>query len=324
MHTYFETPPDDARSPAQRAALRRSLKVLRRSVASWEAAWQNAGFDTLVLNENDANIFPNFTALRKAYAAYPTVNRASVEVPCHSRYAAMAARGGGWMSDVDVFPALFAKDWPAAANKAHVTLYQRHVPGLVSGTARAFANAANDLANLPFKERTDIFTEQGRPHVSDMHGMLYLLQSKGAHAHPCQRVVPAKDVLGVGPSLHCDAFRPSAKCGGPRTLAAHCSHHDFYELRGKNASSVAVDASVLASTVDVFLQAATPLADIVEDCCLNATANGTNPARACRLAAAPQAAPRARPPNAHPMFPWLLLGVLCSLAAIWRRPYALY
>jgi len=107
----------------------------------WREEWTNAGFDTKVLNLEDAKRHPDFTEIEKAMI--PLYGSTGYNAICFYRWLAMAVSGGGWMSDHDTFPVNFPMnegiDLP---NGGHFTSFQAHIPALMSGTAAEWDRVA--------------------------------------------------------------------------------------------------------------------------------------------------------------------------------------
>jgi len=122
MHTFFhsfERPQD---------------KPEEEVLALWKREWTNAGFDAKVLTMEDAKRHPDFEMVKNIME--PIHGENGYDALCFYRWLAMAASGGGWMSDHDTFPATFpmneAIDLP---NDGQFTTFQDHIPALMSGTA---------------------------------------------------------------------------------------------------------------------------------------------------------------------------------------------
>eukprot|EP00439_Symbiodinium_sp_Y106_P008286 s603_g1.t1 len=64
---------------------------------------------------------------------------------CYIRYLAMAAVGGGWMSDYDVIPTYLPPDVDLP-NRGTFTVYQQHVPALMSGSKEQWQNVARSCS----------------------------------------------------------------------------------------------------------------------------------------------------------------------------------
>ncbi len=71
----------------------------------WKERWYEAGWDARILSLNDAKKHPRFKEFEKKLKVVPFRGRNVVyNQLCFYRWLAMAAVGGGWMSDMDVLP----------------------------------------------------------------------------------------------------------------------------------------------------------------------------------------------------------------------------
>jgi len=90
MHTFFE--------PAYN-----QVEKLLEDLEVWKKSWREAGWNAIVLTLEDAKRHHSFEKFRDAFdnADYKTneYNRM-----CFYRWLAVAASGGGWMSDYDNLP----------------------------------------------------------------------------------------------------------------------------------------------------------------------------------------------------------------------------
>jgi len=123
MHTFFhslEKPQD-----------KREDEVLE----LWKKEWTNAGFDTKVLTMEDAKRHPDFEMVKNIME--PIHGERGYNALCFYRWLAMAASGGGWMSDHDTYPTNFPLDEAIdLPNNGKFTTFQGHIPSLMSGTAQ--------------------------------------------------------------------------------------------------------------------------------------------------------------------------------------------
>ncbi|XP_071853039.1 uncharacterized protein [Apostichopus japonicus] len=157
IYTYFQSLSNDKDT---------FKKDKENTLETWNNAWSSAGWTPRIINEDDAKRHPSYQALREKFATFPTRGNAEYEIACFLRYLAMAAVGGGWMSDFDVLPINF----PASTERCHngaLTVYQRFVPALVSGNASEYTRVATLMADISWESLPE-FTVKGSPHVSDM------------------------------------------------------------------------------------------------------------------------------------------------------------
>ena len=85
----------------------------------------------------------------------PQINAKEYEVACFVRHLAMAAIGGGWMSDYDVVPLALPACAPLS-NGGAFTTHQGFVPSLVSASAEEYLRVTRLMAVTPWKENLDV------------------------------------------------------------------------------------------------------------------------------------------------------------------------
>jgi len=158
-------------------------------LATWEYAWQDAGFDTVILNIEDVKKHDNYDEIRnfldhEAFGEYDEL--------CFLRWFAMVTTGGGWMSDYDVVPlkSLVPDEYfgipkkPSEADKegnngfplphdGKFTVYDGYgrVPSLMSGSAEEWDRMASALLALAHE------------HTDDFYSDMYALQELGSKDH---------------------------------------------------------------------------------------------------------------------------------------------
>ena len=174
---YFEGGSHRQRGRAEHVA---TLRV-------WREQWERAGFEAVILNESIARRHPKYHELRKRYQALPTVNPHNYEIACFLRYLAMAAIGGGYMTDYDVLPIQGLMAHVSFPPVGQFTIHEKHIPALVSATAGEYARVATLMAKVPWRQQPTHFQHKNRSHVSDMHAINFLSQQKTARVHmdPC-------------------------------------------------------------------------------------------------------------------------------------------
>jgi len=131
----------------------------------WTDAWARLGWEPIVLDHSHARMHPMYDQYVEKYKRLPTVNPKGYELACYLRWLAVAAMGGGWMSDSDVIPYSFK---PVAPPYSKLTIwsYGGHIcPCLVSGDADAYSHAAEVFA--AWEGPTN--DEGGREHASDQN-----------------------------------------------------------------------------------------------------------------------------------------------------------
>eukprot|EP00634_Sargassococcus_sp_CCMP2135_P004738 CAMPEP_0198665950 /NCGR_PEP_ID=MMETSP1467-20131203/62743_1 /TAXON_ID=1462469 /ORGANISM="unid. sp., Strain CCMP2135" /LENGTH=298 /DNA_ID=CAMNT_0044402571 /DNA_START=32 /DNA_END=928 /DNA_ORIENTATION=- len=140
----------------------------------WARSWKASGWETRILTLSDAQSHPQYYWYLERFMELPTVNPKEYELACFLRHVAMAALGGGWMSDYDVLPhSLSADSSLARMPPGNFTTYELFVPSLVSGSGPEFERIARNMALVPWADRPDIFSVHSKPHVSDMHVFKY-------------------------------------------------------------------------------------------------------------------------------------------------------
>ncbi len=121
----------------------------------WTDKWTEAGWDARILTTDDAKRHPRFEEFDEKLSQVPlNGNNEDYNRLCYYRWLAVAAAGGGWMSDMDVLPLNFHqpenyfKDGRFAIYSA--TPYGGGIPCLMSGSESewerlAFAAVENGL-----------------------------------------------------------------------------------------------------------------------------------------------------------------------------------
>ncbi|KAJ8036883.1 hypothetical protein HOLleu_17540 [Holothuria leucospilota] len=159
IYTYFQKDPNTKPE---------SAKINDEILSVWRNVWSSAGWRPHILTEEDAKRHPHYEELRQKFWELPTINTKEYELACFMRYVAMAAVGGGWMSDYDVIPYRL----PACIeplNDGAYTVYETVVPSLVSGSSPEFTRVANLMANIDWKSHPKLFSVNDKPQVSDMY-----------------------------------------------------------------------------------------------------------------------------------------------------------
>ena len=157
VYTYFQSL--SSKTDAKKKEMDATLEI-------WKNAWSSFGWTARIISEDDAKKHPSYHQLRERYATYPTRGNPEYEIACFLRYLAMAAVGGGWMTDFDVLPI----NLPACTEPCHngsFTIYERHVPAIVSGNESEYTRVATLMGNIDWESITSLNVEGG-PHVSDM------------------------------------------------------------------------------------------------------------------------------------------------------------
>jgi len=163
MHTFFEIIEGWTKSTKEE-----SLKQLKQ----WELKWQSIGWKTRILSSK--NINHEKFKIHDLMKNIPLGDNSEYDYYCYLRYFAMASVGGGWMSDFDLIPLnLRPQEIPNAGN---FTVYQRHVPSLVSGSQKEWERIGYEITNLGKSKagKTKLF--------SDMMALQGLTKEKYVHS----------------------------------------------------------------------------------------------------------------------------------------------
>ena len=104
MHTFFHRIDPDKKGTAMSDAADQAL------LDAWAKAWFDAGWEPVVLTLEDAMRHSGYERYSKKLEGVPMMGKGGMGLNilynqlCYYRWLAMAASGGGWMSDYDVFP----------------------------------------------------------------------------------------------------------------------------------------------------------------------------------------------------------------------------
>lgn len=204
-------------------------------VSTWEDLWQDAGFETRVLDISDAMRHPNYAEIRnfldhEAFGEYDEL--------CFIRWFAMATVGGGWMSDYDVAPiaslvpdAYFApskrlhKKYIDANNgiplphRGKFTIYDSdgRVPSLMSGSAKEWDRLASALLDLAHGHIDDFY--------SDMYAIIdYSKANPKAFKKENQVVTSLADIITTEGNIDCAKVWNSKKT---HLWVVHFSHYNI-------------------------------------------------------------------------------------------------
>lgn len=112
-----------------------------RLLNAWSDAWSEAGWEPRVISLEDAMTHPEYENI-DMILSQDHMPFGFYDKLCFMRWLAMAAVGGGWMSDYDTFPLTknpFAGDGENLPNDGRFTLYDKiqragAVPSLASGS----------------------------------------------------------------------------------------------------------------------------------------------------------------------------------------------
>mmetsp|Transcript_15937 Transcript_15937/g.29970 ORF Transcript_15937/g.29970 Transcript_15937/m.29970 type:complete len:285 (+) Transcript_15937:85-939(+) len=155
MHTFF-------------AAGRRPEKEALETLSAWQFNWRRAGWKTRILTEKEARHSRLYNMMSEVLAN-ATVKQVAAngkhvfgqhERTLYLRYVAMAAVGGGWMSDWDTLPTHFA---PGAVlpNNGTFTVFQGHIPSLVSGYRQEYERVSSEMMRLLQAQQGPVDNDEG-------------------------------------------------------------------------------------------------------------------------------------------------------------------
>jgi len=143
MYTYFDS---------YKTAEVESKDKDRVLLAYWSAAWSLAGWEPRILNENDAEKHPDYERLMAIVTDRQPAGENCVsqyDMACYKRWIAMAAAGGGFMSDYDVFP---MNDFRAIGeelpNDGNLTIWENSWPSLVSGSNEEYRRISQRIGEV--------------------------------------------------------------------------------------------------------------------------------------------------------------------------------
>lgn len=173
---------------------------------AWKDEWESVGWQTKVLTLDDAKKHPYFDTMREAVEkVFPSDTYNQL---CFYRYLAMAADGGGWMSDYDTFPTNFPLDeGHELPNEGKFTSFQAHVPSLISGTADEWGRIAKEMTEaIPNSEqwlKSDMYILKDLKDEGD-HDIDFKIPSWNVHAFIGYKGKNEVDceMMGKGRAMH--------------------------------------------------------------------------------------------------------------------------
>jgi len=179
MHTYIEDL--NTESGADNAR----MKVV------WSEWWRSQGWTPRILTVADARRHPRYEAILARLLRLPLGSNPKYDLACYVRYVAMAAVGGGWMSDFDTIPLEFPPS--GLPHGGHFTAWESHIPSLLSGSPGEWERMVDLLVHTAE-------TEHGNASLfSDMFSLRALLTSPGRRKpgtpYSGQMVLPASALL---------------------------------------------------------------------------------------------------------------------------------
>lgn len=159
-------------------------------------SWQHHGWELVVLNSQHAEQHPWFELYSIAMQSLPTVNPREYDYHCFLRWLAMVIVGGGLLIDYDVMN-MGVTDLAYFQQYPQLTIYQRHVPSVVYGTAEQYLAACRKFF-LFAVNRAHIEIYQNQPHVSDM-----LMLQRGFNTADIMKVLVVDSYPADGKLVHC-------------------------------------------------------------------------------------------------------------------------
>lgn len=234
IYTFFQRIDEDNRSTGM------SDQGDEEMLALWQEEWTAAGFETQILTLEDVMSHPRFGEFEEKLELVPL--NAATRTYNHMRYyrhLAMAAVGGGYMSDYDVLPLIHGPISALAnenvdivedgavylsptelpmdfSNDEDIISYNSFVPSLISGSASKWETFAFHLL------------ENGSQHTdekiwTDMYAMLDLqMENKGLYKSA--DIVLSSFALG-------EEWTQESCTSVRRYIAVHFSHHIFQEAK---------------------------------------------------------------------------------------------
>lgn len=184
VYTYFREANDEDLKQEQ-------VELLR----LWKQLWAEAGFNPVVRTIKDAQRHPKFDHWDSLFSKLPTVNPREYEMCSYRRHVAMAAIGGGFLTDYDCFPNGFTVSDYIEAERLSIdkttdlpVMLSIGVPCALIGTQKQFEKFVVEiLMAAPV-------IESGKPHLSDMHVAQSLEKSlKIQSLDICREYTPGTD-----------------------------------------------------------------------------------------------------------------------------------
>mmetsp|Transcript_15759 Transcript_15759/g.24507 ORF Transcript_15759/g.24507 Transcript_15759/m.24507 type:complete len:354 (+) Transcript_15759:151-1212(+) len=232
MHTFFQPIRTGGDTPAGM-----SQEAHQALLKEWEAAWQQAGWDTKVLTVQDAKKHPEFEPLSRIIQ---TFDIGEYDKLCFIRWIAMAAtNSGGWMSDYDVFP-LHDFRHEGVPNNGAFTMHDGYVPSLASGSKSEWLRMIKrmiDHAQI-VRSRSDMFAVEELGHAD---GNLFRMD---------YTVMPGNNALtGKEWTWECRALTYP-----PNKRAVHFSHRAIQEGRLQQGQTLENRAEIASEWLQMWLQ----------------------------------------------------------------------
>jgi len=147
-------------------------------VKVWKEAWSEAGWTPIILNIDDAMNHPEYDLLVSKLLVHVEGTQFyngsdKYNFYCFIRWVSMAVVGGGWITDFDVLP-LYSKPSFTLPNNGTLSIYNNHVPCIVSGSAIEWDRIAKSMFN-----NFDTNSHHGKKFWSDMLEIEKLMRIEG-------------------------------------------------------------------------------------------------------------------------------------------------
>ncbi len=189
----------------------------------WEEEWNKAGWETRILNLNDARGHPRFAEFEEKLQEIHLNGANTVYNQfCYYRWLAMATVGGGFMSDFDVFP---MNTSPEDFKDGTFSIYESTpdnnggIPCLMSGSGTEWERMAFNVV------------QNGAEHVeedfwSDMYASIDIYQK-----HPDAYILYSRM---ANAQLTIEEWNPDLCKIAEDRFAVHFSHNTMHKLHVKN------------------------------------------------------------------------------------------
>ena len=155
----------------------------------WRETWASHGWKPVLLDQFDAGRHPAFESYTEIMEKKPLMNFFEYEMACFHRWLALAAVGGGVMSDYDCMNNGLTPDDISYSDE--LTIYEPpHVPSLVGGSAEEYERIAKLFGAFNVKDyKKELYPHtKGGTAVSDM----LILANCPDQVKPCKIVAEYK------------------------------------------------------------------------------------------------------------------------------------
>jgi len=215
MNTFFEPVPGGCCGASEEGH--------KKLMAAWEESWGKKGWETRVLTLDDARKHPDYEKMNESLAR---LDVSEYNRRCFFRWLAMAANGGGWMSDYDTFPLNFDAEVGAKLGQyGFFTSFEKHVPSLVSANKSEWERMVQTMITLLGNRNL----EDG--FISDMIMLKNIKDSMGKKAGRFGKALVMGDSFKVAYKL-VDESKREVNCIRLRNmLAIHLSHASIDEAQ---------------------------------------------------------------------------------------------